>query len=160
MSLCLLHSHLVALTLFLTFLAVDYRIMRSDYGFVCVVCSLFLSRNKLKLIVLIFHIISPVYLLSPFSQKKNEVDFHAPIPPGMIALLRTKMQPHTFRDAILLGRRFGGSEALEHHIVDEIVKGSEEEVLKQAVAMAINVAGKAKSGAIAYQIMKEEVSVN
>ncbi|RUS17350.1 ClpP/crotonase-like domain-containing protein [Endogone sp. FLAS-F59071] len=104
-------------------MAHDYRVMRSDRGFICM----------------------------------NEIDFGAPIPPGMTALLRTKMQPHTFRDVALLGRRFGGGEALEHHIVDEIVKGTEEEVLRQATMMAIKVSVKAKSGASAYQMIKAEM---
>ncbi|RUS24592.1 hypothetical protein BC938DRAFT_473354, partial [Jimgerdemannia flammicorona] len=89
----------------------------------------------------------------------NEVDFGAPIPAGMMALMRHKLRPHTFRDMVLLGRRFNGPEALEHNIVDEIVKGSEEDVLKQAVAMAVKVSAKSKSAGVCFKWLKDEVDL-
>ncbi|RUP47839.1 ClpP/crotonase-like domain-containing protein, partial [Jimgerdemannia flammicorona] len=89
----------------------------------------------------------------------NEVDFGAPIPAGMMALMRHKLRPHTFRDMVLLGRRFNGPEALEHNIVDEIVKGSEEDVLKQAVAMAVKVSAKSKSAGVCFKWLKDEVDI-
>ena len=69
-----------------------------------------------------------------------EVDIKIPLAPGMTALIRSKLTPAVFRDAILTGKRIGGIEAKELGIVDEGVTA--DQVLPRAVARAATLADK------------------
>lgn len=73
----------------------------------------------------------------------------------MAALLRGKLDPHTFRNMVIQGHRFNAQEALDAHIVDVICP--EKEVLDKAKELALKWAPKAKAG-IVYRQLKEEVS--
>src|SRR5512135_246059 len=63
-----------------------------------------------------------------------EVDIKLPLAPGMTALIKNRLSPAAFRDAILTGARIGGSDAASRGIVDEAVPGSD--VLSRAIARA------------------------
>ncbi|KAG0044934.1 hypothetical protein BGZ83_009807 [Gryganskiella cystojenkinii] len=102
-------------------MAHDYRVMRSDRGFMCM----------------------------------NEIDLPAPLPAGMSALLRYKMQPHVYRSVVLEAKRFSGKDALAAHLVDAIAEGVEPTV-ELAKKVALKIAPKAKSGSI-YGMIKEEM---
>ncbi|CAG8467820.1 3454_t:CDS:2 [Acaulospora colombiana] len=102
-------------------LAHDYRVMRSDRGYICM----------------------------------NEVDLPSPLHPGMAAIVRIKMLPKTYRDCVLQGHRFNAQEALDQQLVDEIVEG-EKEVLVKAKELGLKWSGKAKAGAI-YGMLKREM---
>ena len=69
-----------------------------------------------------------------------EVDINIPFTPGMSALIRAKLSTRTAREAMLTGRRYGGPEAAEAGIVDEVA--AEGDVLDRAVARAEPLAGK------------------
>ena len=62
-----------------------------------------------------------------------EVDLQIPFTDGMAAMLRRKMTPSTERDAVLLGRRFTGPEALAAGMVDALAP--EDEVLNRALEL-------------------------
>jgi enoyl-CoA hydratase/carnithine racemase len=71
-----------------------------------------------------------------------EIDLHMPLSSGMLALLQAKITDHrTLRDAILLGKRYGGEESAQLGLVDRAV--SESEVLPQSTALAQQIAPKA-----------------
>lgn len=69
-----------------------------------------------------------------------EVDINIPFTPGMSALIRSKLSTRTAREAMLTGRRYGGHEALEAGIVDEVA--AEIDVMGRAVERAQALAGK------------------
>lgn len=69
-----------------------------------------------------------------------EVDINLPLAPGMTALIKSRLTPNVFRDAVLTGARIGGAAACEHGIVDEAV--AEAAVLPHAVTRAATLAGK------------------
>ncbi|KAL0082292.1 ClpP/crotonase-like domain-containing protein [Phycomyces blakesleeanus] len=98
----------------------DYRVMRSDRGYICM----------------------------------NEVDMPSPLSAGMLAVIRCKTTPETFRNIILQGHRFTAKEALERQMVDVICPGAE--VLDQAKKLALKWAPKAQAG-ICYKQLKDEV---
>ncbi|KAI0787879.1 ClpP/crotonase [Fomes fomentarius] len=78
----------------------------------------------------------------------NEIHFGAGIPIGLIAVLQGKIRnPQTLRKVILEGHRFTPKEALEQGIVDHIVEGNTEDVLKAAQTLAAKVESLAKTGA-------------
>ncbi|CAO3608045.1 unnamed protein product [Cunninghamella blakesleeana] len=104
-------------------MAHDYRVMRSDRGFICM----------------------------------NEVEFGAPLAPGMSAILEYKLSPVVFRDMVLRAHRFPAKEALEKGIVDAIVP--ENEVLPSAKAFAAKLAPLAKSSGPAYKQLKDQMYV-
>ncbi|CAM0140823.1 hypothetical protein VKS41_008100 [Umbelopsis sp. WA50703] len=108
---------------FMMAIAHDYRVMRSDRGFLCM----------------------------------NEVDLPAPLAPGMAAIIREKLAPHTYRNMILQGHRFNAKESLQEHIVDEIAEN--DKVLDTAKALALKWAPKAKSGVV-YKQLKDEMYTN
>ncbi|KAI9309427.1 ClpP/crotonase-like domain-containing protein [Cunninghamella echinulata] len=102
-------------------MAHDYRVMRSDRGYICM----------------------------------NEVEFGAPLHPGMSAVLEYKLQPTVFRDMVLRAYRFPAKEALEKGIVDAIAP--ENEVLPTAKAFAAKLAPLSKSAGPGYKQLKDQV---
>lgn len=69
-----------------------------------------------------------------------EVDIRLPLASGMTALIKNRLAPQVFRDAILTGARIGGVDAERRGIVDEAVAA--DEVLPRAIARAAALAGK------------------
>jgi enoyl-CoA hydratase/carnithine racemase len=69
-----------------------------------------------------------------------EVDLGIPFTPGMNALITSNLSAATAREAMLTGRRYGGTDALQAGIVDAAV--SEGEVVSEATARAAELAGK------------------
>lgn len=69
-----------------------------------------------------------------------EVDINLPLAPGMTALIKSRLTPNTFRDAVLTGARIGGAEACERGIVDAAVAA--DEVLPRAIERAAALANK------------------
>ena len=69
-----------------------------------------------------------------------EIDIKLPLAPGMTALVKSRMPPNTFRDAVLTGARIGGSDAQQRGIVDAAV--ADADVLPQAIARAAALADK------------------
>ncbi|KAI8337129.1 ClpP/crotonase-like domain-containing protein [Chlamydoabsidia padenii] len=105
-------------------LAHDYRVMRSDRGYICM----------------------------------NEVEFAAPLHPGMSAILQYKLTPVVFRNMVLRAQRFNAQEALKEGMVDVIVP--ENEVLPKAKELGIQLAPLAKSGSVAYKQLKDQMYVD
>jgi enoyl-CoA hydratase/carnithine racemase len=69
-----------------------------------------------------------------------ESDLGLPLQPGMTALLAARLPRRTAHEAIVTGRRYGGTDALAAGIVDHAVP--EAEVLPRAVGIARALAGK------------------
>ena len=69
-----------------------------------------------------------------------EVDINIPFTPGMAALIQAKLPTRTAREAMLTGRRYGGPEAQEAGIVDDIA--AEVDVMGRAIEHARALAGK------------------
>jgi enoyl-CoA hydratase/carnithine racemase len=69
-----------------------------------------------------------------------EADLGIPFTPGMSALISSKLTPATANEAMVTGRRYGGTDAERVGIVDDAVP--EEEVVDRAVARAAAGAGK------------------
>jgi enoyl-CoA hydratase/carnithine racemase len=69
-----------------------------------------------------------------------EVDLGIPFTPGMSALIASKLSPQLAHRTMVLGERFGGSEAQAAGIVEHAV--AEQEVLPAARAQALALAGK------------------
>ncbi len=69
-----------------------------------------------------------------------EVDIQIPFTPGMSALIAAKVPQPALHAACTTGKRFGGEEAVAAGIVS--AAGSEDEVLKMAIARAAELAGK------------------
>lgn len=69
-----------------------------------------------------------------------EVDINIPFTPGMAALIQTKLPTAAAREAMLTGRRYGGTDAVAAGVADEAV--SEDEVVSRAVERAAVLAGK------------------
>lgn len=70
-----------------------------------------------------------------------EADLDLEFTPGMAALVQSRLDPRTARDAMLLARRWGGEQARDAGIVD--ATAAEEAVLDDAVAIAQEHAAKA-----------------
>eukprot|EP01132_Coremiostelium_polycephalum_P006627 gene6627-8199_t len=71
-----------------------------------------------------------------------EVDINIPLTPGMNALLQTKISNSvTYRDVVLLGKRYGGVEAKKLEIIDIATKN----VLEESVHLAEKVFSKGKN---------------
>ncbi|BFZ58187.1 hypothetical protein PYCC9005_005249 [Savitreella phatthalungensis] len=77
----------------------------------------------------------------------NEIDFGAPLQPGMLACVQSRLTPSALRKCVLEGHRFTGPEQLEAGFVEATVDPSEEGVLKAAMVQARKVMSKAASGA-------------
>jgi enoyl-CoA hydratase/carnithine racemase len=69
-----------------------------------------------------------------------EVDIHIPFTPGMAALIQARLTEKTAHEAMVTGRRYGGTDALAGGIVD--VVAGEGEVLASALEIARPLAGK------------------
>eukprot|EP00005_Dracoamoeba_jomungandri_P000122 CAMPEP_0174254162 /NCGR_PEP_ID=MMETSP0439-20130205/3511_1 /TAXON_ID=0 /ORGANISM="Stereomyxa ramosa, Strain Chinc5" /LENGTH=225 /DNA_ID=CAMNT_0015335603 /DNA_START=113 /DNA_END=790 /DNA_ORIENTATION=- len=63
-----------------------------------------------------------------------EVFMPAPIPAGLVALLKLKLNRKTLKQAVLSGKRYGGKEAKKAKIVDDVA--SEEDLLPKALLLA------------------------
>jgi enoyl-CoA hydratase/carnithine racemase/phenylpyruvate tautomerase PptA (4-oxalocrotonate tautomerase family) len=87
-----------------------------------------------------------------------EVDLGLPFTPGMTALLRARLSPATATTAMVLGRRFGGPDALAAGLVDEVA--DEAGVLDAALALAAEGAGKPRAtvGAIKRRLHAEALA--
>lgn len=72
-----------------------------------------------------------------------EIDLGLPFSLGMHGLITSTLPPTTAREAMLTGRRYGGSEALTAGIVDAAV--AEDQVLPAAVERAAAQAGKPRA---------------
>jgi Delta3-Delta2-enoyl-CoA isomerase len=69
-----------------------------------------------------------------------EVDIQIPFTPAMQALIAARLPTKTMHEVIVTGKRYGGEQALERGIVDQIE--SEQDVLPRAIALAKSLAGK------------------
>ena len=69
-----------------------------------------------------------------------EVDIRIPFSDGMAALVQAKLAPGVARDVMLTGRRYGGGDARNSGIVDEV--RPEDELLGAAIEQAAELAGK------------------
>ena len=72
-----------------------------------------------------------------------EVDLDLPLAPGLTAILRARLPQPVLHEAIVSGRRYGGSECVEERIVDAAVQ--ENEVVPRALERAAALAGKGRS---------------
>ncbi len=72
-----------------------------------------------------------------------EVDINIPFSPGMSALIQSRLAQQTAHEAMTTGRRYGGTDALDHSIVDAVAH--EDDVLLSAIEMARPLTGKAGS---------------
>ncbi|MEU6366663.1 enoyl-CoA hydratase/isomerase family protein [Streptomyces sp. NPDC046931] len=63
-----------------------------------------------------------------------EADINVPFTPGMCALIQSRLAPQTAHEAMVTGRRYGGSDAAAAGIVDRAVE--EDAVLSTAVEIA------------------------
>jgi enoyl-CoA hydratase/carnithine racemase len=69
-----------------------------------------------------------------------EADLGLPLTTEYVSLLQAKLPGHTAHEALVTGRRYGGPEALDAGIVQEVA--GEDEVLAEAVKIAARLAGK------------------
>jgi Delta3-Delta2-enoyl-CoA isomerase len=76
----------------------------------------------------------------------NEVDFGAPWPVSLAAVTRAKVSAIVARKFALEGHRFTPTEARNTELVDEIVSGGTQGVLKRALGIAEEKAPKAREG--------------
>jgi len=70
-----------------------------------------------------------------------EIDMHAPLHPGMTAIIKARLSKQTAHEVIVTGTRYGGALARERGIVEEAL--SEEEILPRAISLAASYAEKA-----------------
>ena len=76
----------------------------------------------------------------------QELDFGAPLPEGMAAVLKHRLPPATLRKVMFSAHRFTSPEALAAGIVDEIVDGDGEAVIARALVVAQENAKHSTSG--------------
>ncbi|MDR7299829.1 enoyl-CoA hydratase-related protein [Haloactinomyces albus] len=69
-----------------------------------------------------------------------EVDIDVPFTPGMAALIQGKLTPAAAVEAMTTGRRFGGTQARERGLVDQVA--DEGDVVRTAVELVRPLAGK------------------
>lgn len=69
-----------------------------------------------------------------------EADLGLPLTPEYVSLLQTRLPARTLHEALVTGKRYGGRDALDAGIVQEVA--SEDDVLPAAVAIAASLAGK------------------
>ncbi|WP_179272909.1 MULTISPECIES: enoyl-CoA hydratase-related protein [unclassified Rhodococcus (in: high G+C Gram-positive bacteria)] len=86
-------------------MAHDYRIMRSDRGFLCF----------------------------------PGVNIGATYSPGTVDMVRARLAPHAFHEALTTGRRYGGGDAKALGLVDAV--STQERVREDAIARAAELAG-------------------
>ncbi len=70
-----------------------------------------------------------------------EIDMHAPLHPGMVALLKARIPGASVHEVIVTGMRYGGELAAEKGIVDRSLP--ESDLLSAAIEQAAALAGKA-----------------
>ena len=70
-----------------------------------------------------------------------EVDINIPFTPGMAALIQARLAPQTAHEAMVSGRRYGGTAALAAGIVDQAV--GEDAVRSKAIELASALVNKA-----------------
>lgn len=70
-----------------------------------------------------------------------EVDLGLPFSPGMSALVQARLTPQTAHEAMVTGRRYGGTDALAAGVVDRAV--AEDAVRDTALELARGLTGKA-----------------
>jgi enoyl-CoA hydratase/carnithine racemase len=87
----------------------------------------------------------------------NEVDFGAAWPVSFAALVRAKVS--AIRSLVLEGHRFTPTEASDAGLVDEIVSGGTQGVLKRAREIAEEKAPKAREGVWGVIKVHQSVSV-
>jgi len=78
-----------------------------------------------------------------------EVDLGLPLAPGLMALLRARLPRTVLHEAIVSGRRYGGSDALAARIVEAAVP--EAAVLPRAIERAASLAGKDRTALVALK---------
>ncbi|WP_179273733.1 MULTISPECIES: enoyl-CoA hydratase-related protein [unclassified Rhodococcus (in: high G+C Gram-positive bacteria)] len=86
-------------------MAHDYRIMRSDRGFLCF----------------------------------PGVNIGATYSPGTVDMVRARLAPHAFHEALTTGRRYGGDHAMALGLVDAV--STQEHLRQDAIARAAELAG-------------------
>ena len=88
-----------------------------------------------------------------------EVDIKIPLAPGMNSLIKCRMSPTVFRDAVLTGKRIGGSEAKGLAIVDEAVPL--DQVLPKAIEIAAGLAAKDRKifGTLKREMYRESIDL-
>jgi enoyl-CoA hydratase/carnithine racemase len=88
-----------------------------------------------------------------------EVDIKIPLAPGMNSLIKCRLSPMVFRDAVLTGKRIGGSEAKSLAIVDEAVPL--DQVLPKAIEIAAGLAAKDRKifGALKREMYRETIDL-
>jgi enoyl-CoA hydratase/carnithine racemase len=64
-----------------------------------------------------------------------EVDINIPFLPGMLAIMKKAMPYYKLEDLVYSGKRAGGRELEEHHVIVKACE-SEEELMKEAVTFA------------------------
>jgi enoyl-CoA hydratase/carnithine racemase len=69
-----------------------------------------------------------------------EADLGLALTPEYMSLLRAKLPGKTLHEAVVIGRRYGGPDALAAGIVNQVT--SEDEVLPQSIKLAAELAGK------------------
>jgi enoyl-CoA hydratase/carnithine racemase len=69
-----------------------------------------------------------------------EIDLGLPLAPGMVALIQARLPKLAAHEAIVTGKRYGGSDARERGIVDYAV--AEVDLLPKSTALAAPLAGK------------------
>jgi len=69
-----------------------------------------------------------------------EIDLGLPLSPGMAALIQARLPKLAAHEAIVTGKRYGGSEALSRGIVDYAVP--EVDLMSKSTALAMPLAGK------------------
>lgn len=89
----------------------------------------------------------------------TSVDLPAGLTPGMTSILRAKIvHPIAFRNCILQGHRFSGSEALSYGMVDFTVE-NEQDFLPKAVVFLAPWAKKSLKAGMIYKLLKREMYV-
>jgi len=69
-----------------------------------------------------------------------EADLGLPLTPEYVSLLTARLPGRTVHEALVTGRRYGGADALAAGIVQQVA--AEDEVVPQAVKIAVDLAGK------------------
>lgn len=70
-----------------------------------------------------------------------EIDMHAPLHPGMTAIIRARVPRQTAHELVVTGTRYGAEAAHAKRIVDDVA--AEDEVLPRAIEWAAGLASKA-----------------
>ena len=66
----------------------------------------------------------------------KEIDFGAPLPPGMASVLNSRLTPQAMRKTMLTAHRWTAPEALAAGFVDEVVAGDGEATITRALEFA------------------------